>query len=294
MRNRIYQVLLILLITAAIISGSSSVTSAAYHVSFESSVIEITAPQSNEMVFNGVLIIAGTTQLDQLWLCIRGPQNEVVVHPLKVTGGEFQADIKLRFGPGKYTVWAGADRTNFNGKIRFQVLNELEKDTRYIVASAYVDSNHPKIVGLANSLVNVEMSDIQKLQEIHGWVIENISYDYQAYLRQENVLTPASRILVEGEGMCRDYSFLLAALSRAAGLPARVVYGQAGNSDNWRTQLHAWNEVLVDGQWVIVDATWNSGHIQNGAFVASPSDRFFAPDAGTFALTHHKTATTLH
>ncbi len=293
-RTKVLQVLIIFLMVVTFLSNSVSVALASsFRISFTSPVIEITAPHSNEMIFNGVLTVEGETQLEQIWLAIRGPQNEIVVHPIEVTEDSFQTDIKLRFGLGKYTVWVGDGPRRFDGRIRFQVINDLEKDTRYLAASAFVDSTHPDIIALANSLTTPEMSEMQKLEALHRWVIENISYDYQAFLRQENILVPASQTMATGLGMCRDYSFLLAALSRAIGLPARVVYGEAG-SNGWDTHLHAWNEIMINGEWVTVDATWNAGYIRNSVFVASPSNRFFAPDSEVFALTHYQTIKTLH
>lgn len=294
-KTKVWRGLVIFLMIIAIIGSTSSVALARiFRVSFASPVIEIIAPHGNKMVFNGGLTTEGETRLEQIWLAVRGPQNEIVVHPVEVIEGRFQTNIELRFGPGTYTIWAGDSPRRFDGRIRFQVVNDLEKDTRYLAASAFVDSNHPAIIALANSLVTPEMSEIQKLEALHRWVIENIRYDYQAFLRQENILVPASHTMATGLGMCRDYSFLLAALCRAAGLPARVVYGQVRNHNGWNAQLHAWNQVLVNEEWVTVDATWNAGHIRSGAFVASPSSRFFATGAASFSLTHHKTIKTLH
>ena len=64
------------------------------------------------------------------------------------------------------------------------------------------------------------MTDEEKLKAIYGWVTRNISYDYKAYQEQKNELKPASLIIQEKKGMCRDYSFVVA-IARAAGLEAR-------------------------------------------------------------------------
>ena len=297
LRYRVYRLMLLFLIIAFLISAAfiinppSQAWASSYSISFQNSEIKINAPHSNKMSFDGIFNIAGETKLNQVWICIRGPQNEVVVHSLKVVNRQFNEDIKLRFGYGEYTVWAGNNSKNFDGSIRFQIVNKSTKDTRYITASEFVDSTHNDIVHLANSLISSEMSDIEKLNAIYSWVTNNIEYDYQAYLRQENILTPASQTLAKGKGMCRDYSFLVAALSRAAGLPAKVVYGKIINSGGWDAQLHAWNEIMVDGNWVAVDATLDAGFIQNGTFFSSPSKKFFNSD---IASTHKKTSSTLH
>ncbi|MDI6705166.1 MAG: transglutaminase-like domain-containing protein [Bacillota bacterium] len=105
----------------------------------------------------------------------------------------------------------------------------------------------------------------------------------------------ASTVLEEGQGICRDYAYLVAALARSLDIPARVVYGSVVDRNNgWEPQLHAWNELQVDGRWVIVDATWDAGYIKNGKFVSSPSNKYFDPDNEEFAATHKDAKVTLH
>jgi transglutaminase-like putative cysteine protease len=202
--------------------------------------------------------------------------------------------MQLRFGPGKYTIWAGDNSTRFDGVIRFELVNKLEKDTRYISPSAYVDSDNQSVVALAHEIVSPQMSETEKLKAIHDWVSGNIAYDYQAFLEGNTTLVPASQTLQSKKGVCRDYSFLVAALARAAGLEAKVVHGQTWESNGWTAQSHAWNEVYADGQWVAIDATWDAGYIQNNSFVFAPSNKYFAPDSKDFAVTHFASAYTTY
>ena len=61
-----------------------------------------------------------------------------------------------------------------------------------------------------------------------------------------------------GQGECTDFADLFTTLARAAGLPARTVFGIAyNNADQPSFMFHAWNEVLAEGQWQGVDPTWN-------------------------------------
>ncbi len=34
-----------------------------------------------------------------------------------------------------------------------------------------------------------------------------------------------------------------------------------------KNEYHAWNEVLIDNNWISLDATWDAGYINNGQFV---------------------------
>jgi transglutaminase-like putative cysteine protease len=209
--------------------------------------------------------------------------------------GEFNLDIWLRFGAGTYTIWAGDNPNRFDGKIRIVLESSFNQDLRYLAPSAYVDSTNPRLIKLTNSLLKPSMTELEKTKAIYDWVTRNISYDYNAYLKNENILTTASSVLQTKEGLCRDYAFLTAALARAAGLQAKVVYGSTGKSGNWEAGLHAWNEVYADGRWVILDTTWGAGYItNNGKFVSSPSDKYFNPDLVSFAKTHLATSVTYH
>jgi transglutaminase-like putative cysteine protease len=208
--------------------------------------------------------------------------------------GSFKVEVQLRFGPGNYTIWAGDNPTRFDGIIRFEIINKLENDTRYISPSAYVDSSNQLVVDLVSQIVTPQMSETEKLKAIYGWVTGNIAYDYQAFLAGQSQLVTASQTIINKDGVCRDYAFLVAALARAAGLQAKVVNGQTWESNGWTPQSHAWNEVYVDGRWVTIDAAWDAGYIQNSLFVAAPTTKYFGQDSGEFAVTHFAAAYTTH
>lgn len=47
----------------------------------------------------------------------------------------------------------------------------------------------------------------------------------------------------------------MTALLRAAGIPARQVYGKVLTESG--PTGHEWNQVWIDGRWIHVDATWD-------------------------------------
>jgi transglutaminase-like putative cysteine protease len=64
----------------------------------------------------------------------------------------------------------------------------------------------------------------------------------------------AREVLRSRRGDCNEHAVLLAALARAAGVPARVVAGLIVTGDGvfaW----HAWNELWL-GEWVSADAVF--------------------------------------
>lgn len=62
------------------------------------------------------------------------------------------------------------------------------------------------------------------------------------------------------KGICYDYSSTLAGILRSNNIPTKVVMGFAPEIDT----LHAWNEILVDGKWVVVDTTYDSAYANAG------------------------------
>ena len=73
-------------------------------------------------------------------------------------------------------------------------------------------------------------------------------------------------------GACGSQSMLMAALCRAAGIPARVVWGCMYTHEmNGSFGHHAWNEVFMgEAGWIPVDVTFHetdyvdSGHLRLG------------------------------
>jgi hypothetical protein len=292
--SKFLKAILIFVICTSLLLGTGVTAEAAYSIGFKTKYIEITSPDKNGLPFDGCLIVEGKTDLPEVWLCLRGPEGELETYPAKAEDGSFKVNVNLRFGKGTYTVWAGDNPRKFDGKIRFKVKNTETEDMRYLAPSAYVDSDHEDIKTLAEELISPDMTEMEKIHAIHRWVTSNIEYDYEAYLKGENVMRTASETIKRGKGVCRDYSFVVAALARAVNIPAKVVYGNARDAGGWGAQLHAWNELYIDGRWVIVDTTWDAGYIKKGEFVSSPSDKFFDPEPEEFAKTHRTEATMVY
>ena len=111
---------------------------------------------------------------------------------------------------------------------------------------------HPTIQALVQrSLASTGVGDT---------VIEQLVDTANAQLRYAED-EPAGSVLTalaEGRGECTDYADLFTTLARAAGFPARNVYGLAyKDGANPAFMFHAWNEVYSDGTWQAVDPTWN-------------------------------------
>jgi transglutaminase-like putative cysteine protease len=146
----------------------------------------------------------------------------------------------------------------------------------YLGPTYEIQSDDPAVRSLAAALTEGLTDDYDKALAIHDWVAGNLYYDHDeaaAGMGQRYEGKTALGALRLGRAVCEGYAKLTAALLRAAGIPAKFVYGYAlgieGNewpSDTPEDALepddsnHAWNEAFIDGRWVIIDATWDSGN----------------------------------
>jgi transglutaminase-like putative cysteine protease len=134
--------------------------------------------------------------------------------------------------------------------------------------------------------LQAEHRDPERLADaINSWVFAAMRYAWGA----TNVHTTAAQVLAIGQGLCQDYTHLMLAICRAAGLPARYVSGHLLGEGG----SHAWVEVLLpDGSDFVAvpfDPTnhrrANLGYVTIAAGrdyhdVSPTSGRFIAPYAG--------------
>ena len=65
-------------------------------------------------------------------------------------------------------------------------------------------------------------------------------------------------LLDDPVGDCSEYADLLTTLARSLDIPSRTIFGLAYADERPPAfRFHAWNELLVDGEWRAVDPTWN-------------------------------------
>src|SRR5262249_52296641 len=124
---------------------------------------------------------------------------------------------------------------------------------------------HAKIQALAKKALGDAASPEDKVKRLVDFVYEYIEGDMASGLPNIHDL------LKQKKGDCKSYALLFTTLARAAGVPAREVSGLLYIGDDYQSfGGHAWNEVVLNGVWVPVDASWreteiNATHISFGA-----------------------------
>lgn len=90
------------------------------------------------------------------------------------------------------------------------------------------------------------------IKNIHDYLVNNIVYDSNAD-NSHNILGS----LLQGESVCDGYALAFKYLCNEAGFNCNVIEGTAFNSKN-QMEEHAWNEVELNGEWYLVDTTWDN------------------------------------
>ena len=120
--------------------------------------------------------------------------------------------------------------------------------------SRYVQSDANEIVALSKKAVGNAKDATEAAKRIESFV--------RKYITDKNLsvgYASALEVVQSKEGDCTEHAVLTAALCRAAGIPAQVVFGvlyideYAGKKDVFFG--HAWTQAYIDGKWVQLDAT---------------------------------------
>ena len=120
---------------------------------------------------------------------------------------------------------------------------------------------------LALSIISEDASDVDALQAVYNYVVQNLTYDYDlADTVDSGYIPDVDSTLKSGKGICFDYAALMTAMLRSSGIPTRLDIGYATNI------YHAWistyldeqgwvdNVIKFDGKnWTMMDPTFAAG-----------------------------------
>ncbi|WP_062076393.1 transglutaminase domain-containing protein [Demequina globuliformis] len=118
--------------------------------------------------------------------------------------------------------------------------------------------------GLTASGADVATTDSERVTRIHDYIATIADYDYAAYELINNGVLDDPRVQQSQEAygifsaataVCNGYAQAFLAMAKAAGVDVVQVTGTV--SSGMTVGNHAWNKVRIDGQWVVVDVTWD-------------------------------------
>jgi hypothetical protein len=164
--------------------------------------------------------------------------------------------IKIRIGGiEKDNLYLQGDRQIFRNKTLYiqkeslptRSLKEtgVSGDIQFLNPGPFIQSNHPKIQAKMKEIIAPEDPINVKASKLVEWVYKHV--EKRPVLSVPNALETLNNLV----GDCNEHAVLLAALARAAGIPAQIEAGLVYHRGKF--YYHAWN-VLYLGTWITADA----------------------------------------
>ena len=181
------------------------------------------------------------------------PNNDVATFPLQSGAGTY-----------KITVAENVSGTTYRVVKTQSVTVDYLDDRQVFTKSIQLINFNGQMVSIAelNGLVANMTTDKEKIQTIYKYIVSNFKYDLN---KVEEVTTNSAyipvldRVYAAKKGICYDYASLFAAILRANNIPTKLDMGYFTQVNAY----HAWNEVLVDGTWMIIDTTYDSQALEH-------------------------------
>lgn len=126
----------------------------------------------------------------------------------------------------------------------------------YLKCDDIVDFDDPSIEEASEQLTEGLKGNTAKAKAIFEFVRDQIFHSLD--INATSITLKASEVLEKGHGLCYAQAHLLAALMRAADIPAGFCYQiQKGDSDDDRVVVHGFNAVYLEDleKWVRLDAS---------------------------------------
>jgi len=147
-----------------------------------------------------------------------------------------------RLGPGELLVSYAARVIDRAAPLAPSDLDPI----RYLRPSRYAESDRLSPTARTEF---AGLSGVALLDAVSSWVGQHLAYVSGSSRPTDG----AVNTLLARQGVCRDFAHLCIALLRACGVPARLVSVYAPGLQPM--DFHAVAEALIDGEWLVVDAT---------------------------------------
>ena len=121
----------------------------------------------------------------------------------------------------------------------------------FLLPNQYVSYNQDsEAVKISEEICDGLTTDAEKLEAVRNYIVSNYTYDYDKAKSVAGGTLPSIDYLLEHKmGICQDIAATAACMLRVQGIPTELVIGYANK------YYHAWNSVLIDGEFQLVDLT---------------------------------------
>lgn len=168
-------------------------------------------------------------------------------------GGEYEA-FPLQLGSGSYkcSLYKNIKGNKYSteGAVSFEA-SMADENSAYLYPNQYVNYGPDSpAVALSNQICQNLDSDADKFKAVHDYIKANFLYDFvKAATAEAGSMPDIDGCMQSHMGICQDLTALAACMLRVQGIPTKLVIGYADRS------YHAWNSVLVDGEYRMLDVT---------------------------------------
>ncbi|MDR1642962.1 MAG: transglutaminase-like domain-containing protein [Clostridiales bacterium] len=166
--------------------------------------------------------------------------------PLQMGKGEYKITVLQNVAGNKYKPLATQSVT----------VDKVDQQSMFSSQSYLVTFNDAmKSISAYSKLLAEKKATDDKITAVYNDLVKNYSYDFAKVKTLPTDYVPwIDDMYGTKMGICYDYAALLAGVLRSQGIPTKLVMGYAPNVKEY----HAWNEILMDDKWVVVDTTYDS------------------------------------
>lgn len=234
--------------------------------------------EKTPIIYTGSKSEINATYKDDAYITVRYLKEttkklKVKISKLDSAGKETESytyDLNNKAAAETYSLQMG------NGKYTVKVLENIQGTTYAVVQTQTIDINlsdakapflipiqninyddTSKVVAKAKELTKDCKTELEKVQAVYKYVVDNITYDKEKAQKvidgQLNGYIPVvDTILTNKKGICFDYSSLMGAMLRSLGIPTKLVMGYVAPNSAY----HAWNEVYITGTgWIKINSS---------------------------------------
>ena len=131
------------------------------------------------------------------------------------------------------------------------------------------------IKSVAQYIAEQETNPYLQVKAIHDYIITKVTYDLDVLTTGRRPAQDAKTVFFTHKGVCEGYANLFLALGKEIGLNVVYIKGKIRKDlapldlipesfrllkPNYDWTLHAWNAVEVEGNWYLVDTTWDDNN----------------------------------
>lgn len=164
----------------------------------------------------------------------------------------------------------------------------------YLYNLAEINKINEEVDKVISDKIKDNMSDEEKIKEIHDYIINNTKYDVERNLTGNSEYESHKAIgpLFQGYATCNGYTDLMAVfLSKMGFNNIKIATTPDDLSDS--ESGHIWNAVYLNGEWLHLDLTWddpvsqdNKDYLFHTYFLVT-TDKMMEEDSGETTIEEH-------